>query len=93
MRMGAADLAVGNIFGSNAFNMCLIAVVDLAYTDGPVLAAVSPSHVLSAQFAVLAVSLGVMGILARAQRRIAVARLESLLIVAAYCGVLWLLVE
>ena len=90
-RMGAFDLAVGNIFGSNAFNMCLIFAMDIAHPGGAVLALASVDHVMSGQIAVLALSLGVMGILARAQRRIAVVRVESLLIVASYVGALWLL--
>ncbi len=93
VRMGAFDLAVGNIFGSNAFNMCVLFAMDLAYTGGPVLAAVSPTHAFSGQVAILAVALGVMGILARAKRRIAVVRIESLLIVVAYFGLVTLLVE
>jgi cation:H+ antiporter len=92
-RMGAFDLAVGNIFGSNAVNMCIIFAMDVAYVGGPVLASVSTDHLLSGQVAVLALALGVMGILARAQRRIAVVRVESLLIVAAYLGVVALLLE
>lgn len=92
-RLGAFDLAVGNIFGSNAFNMCIVFAMDATYAGGPVLAAVSPQHALSAQAAVLALALGVMGMLARAQRRIAVARIESLLIVGAYLTLIVLLVE
>lgn len=91
-RLGAFDLAVGNIFGSNAFNMCIIFAMDVTYAGGPVLAAVSPQHAFSAQAAVLTVALGVMGMLARAQRRIAVARVESLLIVGAYLTLISLLV-
>lgn len=93
MRMGAFDLAVGNIFGSNAFNMCILFAMDLAYPGAPVLASVSPSHVQSAQIAVLCIALGTMGILARAQRRIAIVRVESLLIVVAYAGAAWLLIR
>jgi cation:H+ antiporter len=93
VRFGAFDLAVGNIFGSNAFNMCIILAMDFAYAGAPVLAVASPQHALSGQMAVLALSLGVMGILARARRRIAVVRVESWLIVTAYLAVIWLLVE
>jgi cation:H+ antiporter len=91
VRMGALDLAVGNVFGSNAFNMCILLGMDIVYPGDPVLASVSRSHVLSAQIAVLCIALGMMGILARAQRRIAVARIESVLIVAAYVAGIWLL--
>jgi cation:H+ antiporter len=84
IRMGAVDLAVGNIFGSNAFNMCLLFAMDVAYTGGPLLASADPAHAVSAVAAILVLALGMMGILARAQRRFDTVRLESLAIVAVY---------
>lgn len=93
VRMGALDLAVGNIFGSSAFNMCILFAMDLAYVGGPVLGAASSAHVQTGLFAVLALALGTMGILARAQRRVAVVRIESLGIVAAYVTVVVLLIQ
>jgi len=48
VRLGAFDLAVGNLFGSNAFNMAAFAFVDLAYRDGSVLSSVSTTHALTA---------------------------------------------
>ena len=59
-RIGAVDLAVGNIFGSNAFNMTVLFLMDLANGADPLLATVSRSHVLSAAAAVAALALGVM---------------------------------
>jgi cation:H+ antiporter len=35
VRLGAFDLAVGNLFGSNAFNMAAFFFVDLAFLAGP----------------------------------------------------------
>jgi cation:H+ antiporter len=92
VRLGAFDLAVGNLFGSNAFNMCIFFAMDVAYAGGPLLGAVSRDHVLSGQFAVLVLALGVLGVLARANRRIADVRAESWLIVAAYVGLVSLLI-
>ena len=91
VRLGALDLAVGNIFGSNAFNMCILFAMDVAYRRDPLLANVSHDHVLTAQFAVLAVSLGMLGLLARRGQRLGVVRIESVLIVLAYAGMAWLL--
>lgn len=48
MRMGAVDLAVANMIGSNLFNMTVICVDDLVYLKGPVLSAVSESNLLIA---------------------------------------------
>lgn len=91
VRIGALDLAVGNILGSNAFNMCVLLGMDLAYVRGPVLQHVSPLHLISAQFAVLCIGLGVIGMLARGTRQLAPFRLAALLIVLGYATAAWLL--
>ena len=43
IRIGALDMAVANLVGSNLFNTAIIAIEDLFYFPGPLLAAVS-SH-------------------------------------------------
>lgn len=48
MMMGAMDLAVANMIGSNLFNMTIIPIVDLLYLPGPILAGVSENHLLTA---------------------------------------------
>jgi cation:H+ antiporter len=93
VRMGALDLAVGNIFGSSAFNMCILFAMDLAYGEGSVLGAASPTHVTTGLFAALVLALATMGILARAQSRVGVARIESVAIVFAYVTVVILLID
>jgi hypothetical protein len=89
--LSALDLAVGNIFGSNAFNMVVFLVMDLFYLRGPVLGVASRDHLLTALIAVTCLALGIMAILSRAQRRSGPVLLESALIVAAYLAGAWLL--
>jgi Ca2+/Na+ antiporter len=48
VRLGAFDLAVGNLFGSNAFNMAAFLFADLVYRDGGMLDSVSSTHALTA---------------------------------------------
>jgi len=48
LRMGAVDMAVANMIGSNLFNMTIIPIDDLLYHQGPVLAAVSANHLITA---------------------------------------------
>ncbi len=48
MRIGAIDMAVANMIGSNLFNLTIIPVTDLVYTKGPILAQVSESHLVTA---------------------------------------------
>jgi cation:H+ antiporter len=90
-RLGAFDLAVGNVLGSNAFNMCIVFAMDVVYVRGPILAEAARLHVLSAMMAVMAVGFSVMGILARKGRVIDGVRVESLAIVAIYAGAVMLL--
>ena len=56
MRMGARDMAIANMLGSNLFNMAIIPVDDLLYLKSPILAAVSESHLITA-FAVMVMTL------------------------------------
>jgi cation:H+ antiporter len=91
IRLGAFDLAVGNIFGSSAFNMCILLVMDVAYRQGPLLAHVSQAHALTSLFAVLAVALGMQAVLARRGQRLGLIRIESALIVLAYAAAAWFL--
>jgi len=54
VRLGAPDMAVGNVIGSNLFNMGVIIFVDdLFYTTGPVLSYVTTDHIVTALFAIV----------------------------------------
>lgn len=53
MRIGAIDLAVGNLLGSNLFDVLILACDDLAYLPGPIYADVAVTHVVSAVSACL----------------------------------------
>ncbi len=53
MRIGAVDMAVANMIGSNLFNLTIIPVIDLIYGKGPILAQVSESHLFTAGAVIL----------------------------------------
>lgn len=44
LRLGALDMALGNLLGSNLFNVLILAVDDLFYLRRPLLADASPVH-------------------------------------------------
>ena len=46
--IGAKEIAVANMLGSNLFNMAIIFVDDIFYRKSPILSAVSPSHLYQA---------------------------------------------
>lgn len=84
VRMGALDLAVGNLFGSNGFNMIVFVALDVASPGGSVYAALSPVHVVTGLFGMLLTSLGLAAIVYRAERRFALIEPDALLVIAAY---------
>lgn len=48
LRLGNVNMAVGAALGSNIFNMIILALSDPVYTAGPILSAVSNSHMIIA---------------------------------------------
>jgi cation:H+ antiporter len=89
-RIGAHDLAVGNIFGSNAFNMVILLPVDLAH-PGILLADVSQAHAITALAVIVVTAVTMLGILYHAERRIWLVEPDALLVVLLVLGALGLL--
>jgi len=69
-RMGAVDLAMGNLLGSNLFNVVILAVDDFLWLDGPLFAAVSPAHAASALSAMTMSGLAITGLMLRPRSRV-----------------------
>jgi len=91
VRLGAFDLAVGNLFGSNAFNMAALFIVDMAYRQGPLLSAASSTHVLTALWSILLMNVGLMDIIYRAEKRFMLIEPDGFLMVLGYGLGMWLL--
>jgi cation:H+ antiporter len=70
VRIGALDLAIGNLVGSNLFNLAILGIDDLLYVSGPLLAAVSPAHALSAIAASVMAGAMIVALVARPQARV-----------------------
>lgn len=90
VRMGAFDLAVGNIFGSNAFNMIILLPLDFLHV-GNLLGAVSRSHILTCLAVVFATSIAVMGQLYQVEKRKKFIEPDAFTIIAIVLGALYLL--
>ncbi len=69
LRIGALDMAIANLLGSNLFDIIILAVDDLFYTEGPLLENVSASHALTALAAVMMSALVAVGLIFRPQGR------------------------
>jgi cation:H+ antiporter len=70
LRVGALDMAVSNLLGSNLFNGLLVAVDDVLFAKGPILAHVSSLHGLSALSAIMMTGVVVIGLIYRPRERL-----------------------
>jgi cation:H+ antiporter len=85
-RLGAYDMAVGNLFGSNVFNMFALGVSDLFYTSGRFLGVIDPSFALVGMLGLLLTILALIGNIARVERRLIFVEADALLIILIYLG-------
>jgi cation:H+ antiporter len=70
LRMGAVDMAIANLLGSNLFDILIIAIEDMAYVDGPLLAAVSPAHAVTAFAGAIMNGIFIVALLYRPESRL-----------------------
>ena len=70
LRIGALDMAISNLLGSNLFNIAILAVDDLLFAKGPLLAHISPTHAMSAMSAVVMTGVIIIGLVYRSSTRL-----------------------
>ncbi len=91
VRLGALDMAIGNLVGSNLFNLAILGIDDLLYLKGPLLAAVAPTHALSATAASVMAGAMIVALVARPRARLLNAvGWTSVLIALVYFITAWL---
>jgi cation:H+ antiporter len=71
LRLGAVDMAIGGLLGSNLFNIVILAIDDVFYTSGPLFADVSSAHAASAFSAVMMTGIAIIGLMLRPRSRVA----------------------
>lgn len=70
LKLGAVDMAIGNLFGSNLFNIGILAIDDIFFLPGPLFDSVSTTHAISAFSAVMMTGAAVVGLVYRPQARV-----------------------
>lgn len=69
-RIGALDMAISDLLGSNLFDMVIVALDDLAYLKGPLLADVSPVHLMSTHSAIMMTGIAIVGLRYRSDTKL-----------------------
>lgn len=91
VRIGSLDLAVGNLFGSNIFNIFALASTDIYYIQGRFLGVVDPSLTLAGLAGVVLTSLGLVSTVSQVERRILFVEVDAVLMVLGYICVMLVL--
>lgn len=91
VRIKRYELAVGDIFGTNLFNVALIFLADLAYGGPPVLSETGTFEAVAAMLGVLLTGLFVIGLLERKDRTVFRMGYDALAVLLAFAGGLGLL--
>ena len=69
VKMGAVDLAIGNLFGSNIFDIFILALDDMFFIKGPLLSFANPHHMISALTAMAMTAIAIIGLTYRAEKK------------------------
>jgi len=88
-RLGAVDLALGNLFGSILFNLFILALDDLLFIQGPLLSAVDSTHLLSILAVVLMNAVLVVSLTYQALRKRFVLAWDTLAILIIYLATIY----
>jgi cation:H+ antiporter len=91
LKIGAVDMAFGNVFGSNLFNIMILAVDDVFYTKGPILSYVSGNHLVSSSAAIAMTAVAAVALTYRAGKKWIFFAWDSLTIFVIYVLALYIL--
>jgi len=69
VKIDAIDLAIGNLFGSNIFNILILAIDDIFFIKGPLLSFANPNHIISALSAIAMTTIAIVGLTYRAEKK------------------------
>lgn len=71
LAIGATDMAIANLFGSNLFNIFILAIDDLFFVEGPIMDAVEKSHAVAGMMAILMTGIAVVSLTYRLRKKTA----------------------
>jgi cation:H+ antiporter len=69
LRMGSLDMAVGNLLGSNVFNMFILSIDDAFYLEGSLFRDISSTHLLSVLVTIIMTAIVGLGLLFKPKKK------------------------
>jgi cation:H+ antiporter len=93
MRRRRYEMALSDIFGTNLYNILLLFLVDLLYRKGPALNEVGKFSLAGSLLGALLAAIFLVGLIERKDRTVARMGIDSLAVLVAYAGGLYLLYQ
>jgi cation:H+ antiporter len=84
IKIDAVDLAVGNLFGSNIFNIFILAIDDIFFVKGPLFSFANPNNIIPALSAIAMTTIAIIGLTYRAEKKLLFLAWDSIGIVMVY---------
>jgi cation:H+ antiporter len=84
VRIGAIDMSVGNLLGSNLFNIFILALDDIFYTQGELLNDASDVNLISCLSTIIMSAVAIIGLIYRVQSKRYLLAWDALLIFLIY---------
>lgn len=69
VKIGAIDLVIGNLFGSNIFNIFILGLDDIFFTKGALISFASQNHMISALSAIAMTTIAIIGLTYRTDKK------------------------
>jgi cation:H+ antiporter len=91
VKIGAIDLAIGNLLGSNIFNIFILAIDDVFFVQGPILSFASENHMVSVLASIAMTAVMIVGLTYRSEKKILFMAWDSLVVVFLYFSYVMLL--
>ncbi len=84
VRMGFPEMAIGNVFGSNFFNILIFFFTDFFYRQGLLMSVLSPQNIITAIMVIILTTVAIIGLLIPGRRRVVGLSVPSMIILAGY---------
>ncbi|MBK8054022.1 MAG: sodium:calcium antiporter [Saprospiraceae bacterium] len=91
LRMASYDLLVGNLLGSNIFNMFILALDDIFYTEGSLFSYINKAHLETVIVAIIMTAVIGLGILSKPTKKIWKLSFDTFIILLLYFGLMTVL--
>ena len=91
LRMASYDLLVGNLLGSNIFNIFILALDDIIYTKGSLFSYINKAHLETVIVVIIMTSVVGLGILTKPSKKLWKLSFDTFIILLLYIGLMTVL--